>query len=369
LRGRFLTTRLSRVRIFLVGDEGPEILDIQHRLVALGWAIAPAELHGRYGPSTEEAVRAFQRRRSLPADGRVGPDTWGQLVEASFRYGDRTLYLHAPYLRGDDVRELQRKLNALGFDAGREDGVLGPLTELAIREFQRNVGDAVDGVVGLHTIATLDRMRPLETARSRAFVRESEQLRQGRPGLEGQVIAIDAGPPPEVPSGADPRRVGMVSADASVLHVLMANAVAEELAGLGAKPELLRLEAPDPAPSERARIANELGAALCVSIQVGTSSVIAGPSCAYFGTDVTHSPTGRHLGELILEELERGFGRIGRLERLTVAMLRETRMPAVQVEPLSLGNEADRSIAADPAVPARVGNAVAAGIRRFFHGP
>ena len=36
-------------------------------------------------------------------------------------------------LRGDDVAELQRRLNALGFDAGREDGILGPETEAALR--------------------------------------------------------------------------------------------------------------------------------------------------------------------------------------------------------------------------------------------
>ena len=36
-------------------------------------------------------------------------------------------------LRGDDVSELQRRLNALGFDAGREDGILGPETEAALR--------------------------------------------------------------------------------------------------------------------------------------------------------------------------------------------------------------------------------------------
>jgi N-acetylmuramoyl-L-alanine amidase len=350
------------VRIFLVGDEGPEVLDIQHRLVALGWAIAPDELNGRYGPSTEEAVRSFQRRRSLPADGRVGPDTWGQLVEASFRSGDRTLYLHAPYIRGDDVRDLQRKLNALGFDAGREDGVLGPITDLAIREFQRNVGDAVDGVVGLHTIATLDRMRPLESARSRAFVRESEQLLQGRPGLEGQVIAIDVGALPEIraPGRCDP-------VAARVIQDSMANAVAVELAALGAKPEVLRSDTPDPDPSERARIANELGAALCVSIQLWGDGV-AGPSCAYFGTETTHSPTGRHLAELILEELERAFNTIGRLDRLTVAMLRETRMPAVQVEPWPPPSDASAWVPDDPSVPGRVGAAVAGGIRRFFHG-
>ncbi len=32
-------------------------------------------------------------------------------------------------LRGDDVAELQRRLNLLGFDAGREDGILGGETE------------------------------------------------------------------------------------------------------------------------------------------------------------------------------------------------------------------------------------------------
>ena len=43
-------------------------------------------------------------------------------------------------LRGDDVGELQRRLGALGFDAGRVDGIFGPHTERALVDFQRNVG-------------------------------------------------------------------------------------------------------------------------------------------------------------------------------------------------------------------------------------
>ena len=43
-------------------------------------------------------------------------------------------------LRGDDVLDLQHQLNALGFDAGRDDGIFGPHTADALREFQRNVG-------------------------------------------------------------------------------------------------------------------------------------------------------------------------------------------------------------------------------------
>jgi len=43
-------------------------------------------------------------------------------------------------LTQDDRLELQRRLNAAGFDAGEPDGVLGPQTEAAIRGFQRARG-------------------------------------------------------------------------------------------------------------------------------------------------------------------------------------------------------------------------------------
>ena len=180
------------MRVYHLGDEGPEIHDIQQRLGALGETIDPAESDGRFGPSTEDAVRTFQAARRLRVDGLVGPDTWGQLVEASYRLGDRTLYLHAPNFRGDDVLALQRKLDALGFDVGRADGLFGPNTDRALREFQRNVGDEPDGIAGPHAIATLDRMRPQETVIGRAFVRELEELRQRHTSIAGAVIAIDA---------------------------------------------------------------------------------------------------------------------------------------------------------------------------------
>lgn len=343
------------MRIYRTGDEGPEVLDIQRRLVVLGEAIDTAELTGAFGASTEAAVRSFQARRNLPVDGLVGPDTWDQLVEAGYRLGDRTLYLHAPAFRGDDVQELQRKLNALGFDAGREDGVHGARTDRAIRDFQRNVADEPDGVVGLHTIATLDRMRPLDDARSRALVREEEELRQMSARLEGQVVAVDAGHGPD-DTGTD-------------LHLAMARAVALELGALGAEAEVLRAEGEDPTPSERARIANDLGATALLSLHLAAGVPEgSGPTCSYFGSATTHSPAGRHLAELVLDELEREFGCRGRTQRLTIGMLRETRMPAVQIEPLFVTNRLEAEVIADPAFAERVGRAVAAGVRRFFAG-
>ena len=114
-----------------------ETHDLQLRLIALGFAIAPEELGGAFGASTADAVRAFQARNGLRVDGACGPETWAAIIESSYTLGDRLLYERRPFLRGDDVAELQTRLNSLGFDAGRVDGIHGPDTTAALKEFQR----------------------------------------------------------------------------------------------------------------------------------------------------------------------------------------------------------------------------------------
>ncbi len=351
-----------RVRIYRLGDTGPEVHDIQQRLGALGSRIHPDELGGRFGDSTDAAVREFQRRRNLRVDGLVGPDTWGHLVEAGWRLGDRTLYHRATLVRGDDVRELQRKLNALGFDAGREDGLFGPRTDAAVREFQRNVAHEADGIVGHETLLALDRLRPV--GRSRAVVREEETLRDMREALAGALVAIDPGHGPG--DSVDARPPG--TTDAGITYAVAA-AVADELAALGAKPALLRGQNESPSPSLRARLANDLEAAACISIHLDRGvPKAAGPTCYYFGSDTTHSPMGMRLAEFILGELALEFGAPGTLQPLTAALLRETRMPAVQIEPVFGSDPPGEPMLADPEFCGRVARAIAAGVARFFSG-
>jgi N-acetylmuramoyl-L-alanine amidase len=341
------------VTVYRRGDRGPEITDIQQRLAELGYLPTPEHASGAFDETMDQAVRAFQGQRSLRVDGVVGPDTWNQLVEAGYRLGDRTLYLHAPMLRGDDVRALQRKLDALGFDIGKQDGFFGPATDAAVREFQRNVGDPVDGVVGLHTIASIERMRPLEDAPGRVIVRETEQLRAIHGKLRGRVVAIDPG---HDEAGADAR-----------VEQALAGALAAELRRLGAAPEILVGEPATTNASARAGMANDLDAAICVSLHLGGAAPEStGPTCSYFGSQTTYSPAGRHLAELILGELEHELQVRGRLQRLAATLLRETQMPAVQVEALVAANEVEAAMLRAPDAITRIGRAIAEGVRRFF---
>jgi hypothetical protein len=68
----------------------------------------------------------------------------------------RYLKLSNPYLRGDDVLSLQKKLLARGYNiVGSADGVFGKKTDAAVRQFQSDQGLVVDGVVGPKTWSAL----------------------------------------------------------------------------------------------------------------------------------------------------------------------------------------------------------------------
>lgn len=56
---------------------------------------------------------------------------------------------------GSDVRELQTKLNSLGYNCGKVDGIFGTKTLAAVKRFQQAYKLAVDGIVGKNTYKKL----------------------------------------------------------------------------------------------------------------------------------------------------------------------------------------------------------------------
>ena len=57
--------------------------------------------------------------------------------------------------RGDEVLELQKKLNQSGYQLD-EDGIYGNKTAAAVRDYQSKNGLSVDGKVGPATLAKLN---------------------------------------------------------------------------------------------------------------------------------------------------------------------------------------------------------------------
>lgn len=282
------------------GAGGEAVRDLHQRLAAVGFdAHDDAEC---FGDRTLDAVHRFQHHRGLVADGICGQDTWSALVEAGYHLGDRLLYLRRPMLRGDDIADLQYKLGALGFDAGVTDGIFGPRTERALKDFQRNAGLTTDGVSGPDVLSGLARLGSMaEAPVSVAGIRERERLsRAPRELLDRRIVLGDLG-------GLD----------------IAVSALARSLKQAGAV--VIHLDHPD--RSRQASTANELDADLYLGLSVSDET-----SCyaAYYSTRGFESIGGRCLAELVAEEFPTTLSIVRPQPRgMRLAVLRETRMPAV----------------------------------------
>ena len=62
------------------GSTGEFVMVCQEILVDLGYELGPSGVDGKFGAKTEAAVKTFQQRHGLAADGIVGPKTWKQLL-------------------------------------------------------------------------------------------------------------------------------------------------------------------------------------------------------------------------------------------------------------------------------------------------
>lgn len=126
-----------REKVLSEGTEGSQVTGLQQRLKAHGFT--PGKIDSVYGPRTTAAVRDFQAAKDLAVTGEVDRTTWQALMEnpqtatVTKPEDSNTLSKGA---RGTDVRALQERLEAKGYNPGPIDGIFGSRTLAALNEFQ-----------------------------------------------------------------------------------------------------------------------------------------------------------------------------------------------------------------------------------------
>ncbi len=179
------------------GDRGPSVKNLQQDLKRAGFYQAPVTQV--YDIKTEDAVKRFQKAASIGIDGIAGPATlqklegWRAAVTVNtnsnrtnsnravvtkkpvakiapnngqkplVRVAANTTKRRNPNLlakgdEGEAVKALQERLRVAGFYYGNSTGIYGPITEDAVKRFQRAYGLDVDGIVGAQTITKLPPM-------------------------------------------------------------------------------------------------------------------------------------------------------------------------------------------------------------------
>ena len=139
------------------GATGSAVKDLQTKLKKLGFY--NASIDGDYGDTTVAAVKAFQKKYNLTADGVAGSETLKKL-DSAYKNADSNTSTDDDSLRkgatGTAVKTLQTNLKKLGFYTAYVDGSFGATTESAVKAFQRKYGLTADGVAGSATLKKIE---------------------------------------------------------------------------------------------------------------------------------------------------------------------------------------------------------------------
>jgi len=131
-----------------IGAKNEDVTELQNRLYELDYI---TKVDSAFGPKTEEAVKRFQERNNLTADGKVGKKTREMLYSEdaaanAFSYGDTS----------DEIKKFQKRLNTLGYLSSEPDGNFGSETKDAVKRFQDANGLIADGHIGPQTKKALN---------------------------------------------------------------------------------------------------------------------------------------------------------------------------------------------------------------------
>jgi len=164
------------------GSEGEEVRQLQQALIDLGFLKGSAD--GKFGTKTENAIRAFQKKNKLVADGLAGTVTKQMILskaeskrnvkttaapavktagsvtsETSGNETGASIFGSYSTIRkgqkGDRVKILQQSLITLGYLKSGADGIFGNGTLKAVKAFQKAMNLSADGIAGKKTLSLI----------------------------------------------------------------------------------------------------------------------------------------------------------------------------------------------------------------------
>ncbi|MFM1952281.1 MAG: hypothetical protein RJA33_1075 [Actinomycetota bacterium] len=303
-----------------------------------------------------DEIRSFQQERGLHVTGELNDATARALEEARWKLGDRSLYLQqAPWMRGDDVATLQARLTEMGFNCGRVDGIFGPLTESAVKDFQKSVGAKVDGRCGPATIIALLRLTKTISGGAPTALRESAKQKNRGPALANKVIVLDPG------SRED---------EVEIVYDI-AGRIEGRLLALGATVFLARGATNNPSEEDRIAFANSNNADLLISLHTDTHSNPAahGVATFFYGSEAhgIHSVVGERFASLVQREICARTDLLNcRTHAKTWDLLRLTQAPAIRIDLGYLSNPGDAGRLARPEFRDTIAESFVIAIQRLY---
>ena len=158
--GSSVTTATSSSGLKL-GSTGAKVRDLQQDLTTLGYYWA--DITGSFGSKTEAAVKNFQEKNNLTADGIAGTKTLNAVASAISRNGGSSgsSYSSGTTLKlgveSAAVTQMQKDLKQLGYYYADITGKFGTKTEAAVKEFQKDKKLTDDGVAGYKTLQAISK--------------------------------------------------------------------------------------------------------------------------------------------------------------------------------------------------------------------
>ena len=365
---------------FRVGDSSARVAEVRSTLARLGllddfegdvgeWnrrRFSQSEMY--FDEELSTTLKAFQQSRGILPSGEIDSITLRELRHASYTLGARALsYQPNQILVGDDVSQLQKQLQELGFYSGRIDGHFGPDTHAALSNYQLNYGIQDDGVCGPETLHALSLLGRRITGGSTQAIREREVVRMAGPQLTGKRVVID--PNIDVENMA---RIKGPYGEITEEEILwdLASRVEARMIAAGMETIMSRPRGDNPSAKSRADLANSFEADLMVSLQLDRyqNEKANGVATFYFGSEQgASSMTGEMLSGFIQREIvaRTQLGNCYNHGR-TWELLRMTQMPSVEVVLGYVTNPHDMSIITDPTQRDAIAEAIVVAVKRLY---